>query len=210
MGLASELRQVLSNLVGNAIDAMKKGGRLLVRTREATWWNGNRTGLLITIADTGTGMSQETLRKLYKAFSTTKGLAGTGLGLWISSEIVSRHHGHLKVRSSERSGDSYTVFQLFLPFQGAAGSGESSDPALLEISGILPLFGGSEVVQYLSGEPSRIEVGSKALTWTSLPIQAAANRGSQSHSVRRQLIRHFSVVSCCSRRRSGAIGVFYL
>ncbi len=135
VGLASELRQVLSNLVGNAIDAMKAGGgRLLLRTRQATWWRSEKTGVLLTIADTGTGIPRETLSEIYKAFFTTKGVAGTGLGLWISSEIVARHRGHLKVRSSTEPGRSYTIFELFLPFQGTAGTEGSSKDSSLRIT----------------------------------------------------------------------------
>ncbi len=114
----SEIQQVISNLVRNAMDAMlKSGGRLVVRTREATHWRSGAKGVVITVADTGTGMSQETRAKIYKAFYTTKGSAGTGLGLWISSEIVDRHHGQLLVRSRMTPGSSGTVFELFLPYQ---------------------------------------------------------------------------------------------
>ena len=115
--LESEIRQVLSNLVRNAIDAMRgNGGRLFLRTRDATEWKSDVKGIVITIADTGIGMAPETLGKLYTAFYTTKGIGGTGLGLWVSSEIVRRHHGRLAVRSrqGQRSG---TVFTLFLPYQ---------------------------------------------------------------------------------------------
>ncbi len=117
--LASEMRQVITNLLTNAIDAMRShGGRLLVRTHEATSWANDKHGVIITIADTGTGMSEETQASIYKAFYTTKGVSGTGLGLWISSEIIRRHRGHLRVRSAVGRG---TVFQLFLPFQAASG-----------------------------------------------------------------------------------------
>jgi two-component system, sporulation sensor kinase C len=127
VGLASELRQVVSNLVSNAVDAMKShGGTLYLRTREATWWPDDKKGVLLTVADTGMGMSEETQRKLFKAFYTTKGASGTGLGLWISQGIIARHHGHMKVRSSMREGHSYTVFTLFLPYQGASGTAPSS------------------------------------------------------------------------------------
>jgi two-component system sporulation sensor kinase C len=127
--LASEIRQVLSNLITNAIDAMShRGGTLIVRTREATSWASEKKGVLITIADTGKGMSKDTLAHIYKAFYTTKGAKGTGLGLWISSEIVVRHHGHLTVRSSEKSSHPGTVFQLFLPFQAASGEGSGDRP----------------------------------------------------------------------------------
>ncbi len=117
--LESEIRQVLSNLVRNAVDAMHgPGGRLLVRSREATDWRSNRRGVVITLADTGSGISPETMGKLYKAFFTTKGIGGTGLGLWVSAEIIERHHGRLLVRSRDTVGASWTVFQLFLPYQG--------------------------------------------------------------------------------------------
>lgn len=121
--LASEIRQVLSNLITNAVDALRgTGGRLLVRTQEATDWRNDRKGVLLTVADTGKGMSGETLSNLYKAFYTTKGVSGTGLGLWVSAEIVQRHHGRLRVRSSEKPGKHGTIFQLFLPFQAIAGN----------------------------------------------------------------------------------------
>ena len=117
--LESEIRQVLNNLVRNAIDAMRShGGTLRIRTREATEWRTKTKGVLITVGDTGTGMTRETQRNIYTAFFTTKGIGGTGLGLWISGEIVNRHHGRLLVRSSQRPGCSGTVFELFLPFEG--------------------------------------------------------------------------------------------
>ena len=124
VGLGSELRQVLSNLVSNALDATKGlggQGRLQVRTREATRWPHDTGGVLVTVADNGTGIPVDVIKRIYTAFYTTKGVGGTGLGLWISSEIVARHRGHLKVRSRTDEGKSYTVFQLFLPFQGPAG-----------------------------------------------------------------------------------------
>jgi signal transduction histidine kinase len=96
------------------------GGRLLIRTHDATNWKTGVAGVAITIADTGSGISEQTMQKLYKPFFTTKGASGTGLGLWISSEIVARHHGRLLVRSRQRASSSGTVFTLFLPLQGPA------------------------------------------------------------------------------------------
>jgi two-component system sporulation sensor kinase C len=117
----SEIRQVLSNLVRNAIDAIHgRRGCIMVRSRETTDWRSGVKGAMITVADTGTGISPETMKNLYKAFFTTKGIGGTGLGLWVSSEIIKRHHGQLQVRSSQKAGKSWTVFQLFLPYQGFA------------------------------------------------------------------------------------------
>jgi two-component system sporulation sensor kinase C len=114
--MMSEIRQVLTNLITNAVHAMHaQGGRLLIRTRESTHPRDERRGITITIADTGAGMSPSTVANIYKAFYTTKGLQGTGLGLWISAEIVGRHRGHLRVRSSQRPDHSGTTFPIKLP-----------------------------------------------------------------------------------------------
>ncbi len=114
--LSSEIRQVLNNLIGNAIDSMPLGGRLLLRSRESTDFCAGRRGLVITVADTGTGMNAEARLRLFEAFYTTKGIGGTGLGLWISKDIVARHQGKLSFRSRDTAGRSGTVFMLFLPF----------------------------------------------------------------------------------------------
>jgi signal transduction histidine kinase len=113
-----EIRQVISNLLSNAIDAMHPaGGRLLIRSREATQWNTGRKGLVITLADTGSGMSRETAAKIFEPFFTTKDIGGTGLGLWVSHEIIERHGGTLSVKSSQCRNHSGTVFTLFIPFE---------------------------------------------------------------------------------------------
>jgi signal transduction histidine kinase len=110
---------VLNNLIGNAVDAMWRGGRLRLRSQIATDWLDGRRTLRITIADTGEGMNETTKKRLFEAFYTTKGIKGTGLGLWISSEIARKHGGRLRFRSSRSEGCSGTVFQLFLPLQSA-------------------------------------------------------------------------------------------
>jgi PAS domain S-box-containing protein len=112
-----EMRQVLSNLIGNSIDAMWRGGRLILRSQMATEWQSGRKALRITVADTGLGMNEVTQRRLFEAFYTTKGIKGTGLGLWISAEIVRKHGGRLRFRSCREEGRSGTVFQVFLPLE---------------------------------------------------------------------------------------------
>ena len=102
-----EIRQVLSNLVGNAIDAMRvKGGRLLLRSRVAIAWMSGKQGLMLTVADSGTGINGRDAAKIFEAFFTTKGSAGNGLGLWVSHEIVDRHQGSLRMRSRQTPGGS--------------------------------------------------------------------------------------------------------
>ncbi len=117
----NDIRQVLNNLIANAIDAMRKGGRLVVRTHDsidfAPGQSQPRYGIRITIADTGHGMPPEVMERIFEAFYTTKDLNGTGLGMWISEGIVKRHHGRLSVRSSVDDACHGTIFTLFLPAQ---------------------------------------------------------------------------------------------
>jgi PAS domain S-box-containing protein len=120
-------RQVLSNLIGNAVDAMRTGGRLLLRAQRATDWRSGRTGLKITVADTGHGISAAVRSRLFQPFQTTKGENGTGLGLWISKGIIDRDGGTLRLRSRvisslnapESTEHSGTVFVFFLPDEPA-------------------------------------------------------------------------------------------
>ena len=109
-----EIRQVLNNLIANAIESMKRGGRLLVRTQESRFWKTGLRGVRITIADNGQGIDAKARAHIFEAFFTTKGLNGTGLGLWISMGIVTKHHGRLQVSSKVGPG-SGTVFSLLLP-----------------------------------------------------------------------------------------------
>jgi signal transduction histidine kinase len=129
MCFEGEIRQVLNNLVGNAIDAMAaRGGRLLVRTRTATNWHSGDRGLMLTVADTGEGISATVMKRIFEPFFTTKGMGGTGLGLWVCEDIVKRHRGVLRVRSRRETDEREThgsgthrrgtVFTLFLPFDG--------------------------------------------------------------------------------------------
>jgi len=120
---AGEIRQVFANLVGNAIDASSDGGRLLVRARRSRLWKDSaQTGIRFAIADTGSGMAPEVREHIFEAFFTTKEVTGTGLGLWVSHEIVLKHHGLMHVRSrAANSGpaaahkSSGTVLQIFIP-----------------------------------------------------------------------------------------------
>lgn len=114
-----DVRQVLNNLVGNAIDAMsgnRNGGRLLIRSQRSHDWATGRRGIVFTIADNGAGIPQDAQSHIFEPFFTTKGAAGTGLGLWVSKEVVDRHQGTLKVRSRNAPDGSGTVFRFFLPF----------------------------------------------------------------------------------------------
>jgi signal transduction histidine kinase len=108
--LAAELNQVWSHLIDNALDAMDGRGTLRVSTRV------DREGVVVEIADTGSGMSPETQQHAFDPFFTTKGVGeGTGLGLDISRRIVARHRGDITIRTPPGE----TVLRVRLPLAGA-------------------------------------------------------------------------------------------
>jgi signal transduction histidine kinase len=111
-----EMRQVFSNLITNAIEAIEPGGKLHLRVRDCRRWGSfPLRGLRISIADNGGGMSREIRRRLGEPFFTTKGQQGTGLGLWVTQSIVQRHGGTMQVSSSTDTVQHGTVFSIFLP-----------------------------------------------------------------------------------------------
>ena len=118
-----ELRQVLVNLVGNALDAMPKGGRLVLRARDLTGRTGEKC-VRISVADTGIGMAPEVVSRVFEAFYTTKGVTGTGIGLWLSQEIIKKCGSRIHVKSSQGRG---TVFSMYL----ASGSKTVDRPKML-------------------------------------------------------------------------------
>ncbi len=109
-----ELRQILVNLIGNAFDAMRKGGELWLRARERRSVAGDRR-IQITVADCGSGMSPQVLEHLFEPFFSTKGIGGTGLGLWITKDLVHKNGGALRIRSTTRAGRSGTAVTLDFP-----------------------------------------------------------------------------------------------
>ena len=119
VAFAGEIRQVFSNLISNAIDAMPNGGYIKVRVAKGHRWRAENTpGVRITVADSGSGIAPAHFGKIFDAFYTTKKDVGTGLGLWLTKEIVDKHKGSISVRSSTRVGYSGTVFSIFLPSGG--------------------------------------------------------------------------------------------
>jgi len=121
-GSSGELRQLFSNLIANAIDAVGEGGRLRLRVRHVHSWTPHpQTGVRVTIADNGTGIRAEDRPRLFEPFFTTKEKTGTGLGLWLSESIARKHGGSIRLRSSTKPGRSGTTFTVFLP-DAAEGS----------------------------------------------------------------------------------------
>lgn len=118
VGFPDELRQVVDNLLLNAVEAMPSGGRLSISVRESFDWNDqhhHRSGVRLTIADTGSGISREHRKRIFEPFFTTKAEKGTGLGLWVLQGIISKHEGTMSLRTSDKKHKSGTVISIFLP-----------------------------------------------------------------------------------------------
>ena len=125
-GYANELRQVFSNLIGNAIEASPSGGSLRIRAyRSREWANSRKLGVRIVIGDTGYGINPDHKRRLFEPFFTTKAEKGTGLGLWVSQGIVEKHGGFIRLRTSVRAERRGTVFSIFLPLEESPASREA-------------------------------------------------------------------------------------
>ena len=123
--LEGEIRQVLNNLVRNALDAMASGGTLCIAVHRQTHMEDGCPGVRLTVADTGEGISPMIEGRLFEPFQTTKEQTGTGLGLWVSKGIVEKHGGSIRIRT--RRGASHgTVFTVWLPIDG--GANLSSQP----------------------------------------------------------------------------------
>jgi PAS domain S-box-containing protein len=116
-----ELRQILAILVSNAYDAMKSGGKLTLRNRNATIWPAGVPGVRITVADTGTGIEHAVFLRLFETFFSTKGINGTGLGLWITQELVEKNRGRIKIRSSTKPGRNGTIVTMAFPHRRDEG-----------------------------------------------------------------------------------------
>ncbi len=117
-----EIRQIICNLVSNSLDGTEGRGKILLRVKSFSA-NGRRS-VRLTIADTGTGIARELLTKIFEPFFTTKEAVGTGLGLWVTRELVHKHGGTIRVRSKLGRG---TVFSINFPT--AVQDGESAAQA---------------------------------------------------------------------------------
>ena len=124
-----ELRQVFTNLVSNAIDAMAgTRGKLTLRAEQSRNWQNGEAGIRVTIRDNGSGIPPEILARIFEPFYSTKGNRGTGLGLWVTKEIIEKHRGIVHVRSRVGQG---TFFSILFPLTGVAQD-ERSDSAVAD------------------------------------------------------------------------------
>lgn len=129
----SELRQVFSNLVLNAIEAISAPGNIFIRVKQAHDRQG-RAGIRVTVADDGCGIPAENMSRLFEPFFSTKDSKGTGLGLWVSQGIVQKHQGKLRLRSRNDEVRHGTCCTVFLPFATSEASIDDEPLPALEQS----------------------------------------------------------------------------
>ena len=111
-----EMRQVFSNLIRNALEAVRQGGKVVLHVSDSRdWSNPARFGVRVVVADDGEGIAAEHRKRLFTPFFTTKGQQGTGVGLWITRGIVGKHNGSIHVRSSTKPGRTGTSVAVFFP-----------------------------------------------------------------------------------------------
>ncbi len=145
MGDDSELREVLINMVFNAVDAMPNGGCLTLATEE------HESSLVISVKDTGIGMDSDVRSRIFDPFFTTKGKAGLGLGLAVSFGIIRRHEGEIEVDSEPGRG---TQFRIILPLAQC----EEAAPGTEAVAALAELPSMSNAVSSRSEDQPRILV----------------------------------------------------
>ena len=157
LAFSGELRQVISNLVSNAIDASSPGGKVWLRLRPAE--RNAKPGICISVADRGPGIPRPYYPELFQPFSSRKQTGGTGLGLWVAHSIVARHKGSIRLRSCTDAGRSGTVFSVFIPLASTVKVDRSDT--------IGKLF------RELGEGASRASIGSQIMTHRSSPSTLA-------------------------------------
>lgn len=126
-----ELRQVIANIIGNALDAMRTGGRLSVRiSTEQRSWRANRNMARLTIADNGSGIPHQLITRIFEPFVTTKGETGTGLGLWVTAELARKNGWTIRVRSCPHAPRSGTTFSILIPLAPEASAAKQTETLL--------------------------------------------------------------------------------
>jgi two-component system NtrC family sensor kinase len=112
-GFPGQLTQVFANLIRNATEAAPPESDVVIRVRSIR--RDGHDGARITIHDCGSGIPEEIREKLFDPFFTTKNLKGSGLGLWVSKTLMTKHHGTIRFRSSQSAGKSGTTFEVYIP-----------------------------------------------------------------------------------------------
>ena len=114
--ISGELRQVFSNLLANALDAIEPGGNICIRVRnQRSSISSSRRSIRVTIADDGKGIPLGVRTNIFDPLFSTKGTLGTGLGLWVTNQLVAKHKGTIHMRSRSEGARTGTAFVVVLP-----------------------------------------------------------------------------------------------
>jgi signal transduction histidine kinase len=124
--VGGELRHVFFNLRANSLDAIAESGVIKVRVSTGSSLKDGHRFVRVTIADNGSGVSARLRQQIFEPFVTTKGATGTGLGLWVSKQIIDKHNGIVRMRSNTAAIRRGTVFSVILPVECAAKFGQSA------------------------------------------------------------------------------------
>ncbi|HVM59962.1 MAG TPA: PAS domain S-box protein [Verrucomicrobiae bacterium] len=157
VGSEPDLREALTNLIFNAVDAMPEGGTITVRTRS------RQSRVIMEVTDTGTGMTEEVRQRCLEPFFTTKGDRGTGLGLSMVYGIVQRHQGTVDIETALGKG---TTFRLSLPCAQEASASQAGDSATANIGPLSVLLVDDEEIvrqilrEYLEGDGHKVDSAS--------------------------------------------------
>jgi len=115
LGIAGELRQILANLLANALDAVDHNCRIIIRTSASLDPASGKPRIRVSVSDCGHGITPATAKQMFDPFFTTKGTVGTGLGLWVCKQLVDKNGGHIRVRSTTEGPKHGTTFSITLP-----------------------------------------------------------------------------------------------
>jgi two-component system NtrC family sensor kinase len=117
LGVFDELRQVLANLLLNSLDAVGETGTVRLRASDSSCTFEGRPCVRITVADSGKGIPKAAIKQIYEPLFTTKGSIGTGLGLWVSKQLIEKHGGAIRVHSAIDGDRRGTTFSIMLPLE---------------------------------------------------------------------------------------------
>ena len=165
LGDASELRDVLVNMIFNAVDAMPGGGRLALAAERRD------EKVVVTVEDTGCGMSPEVRARVFDPFFTTKGVEGMGLGLSVSYGVIRRHGGTIRVESEAGRG---ATFRVTLPVVGCAGVSHGKETEAEAVSAPQQKCGMARILVVDDEEPVRALLGD-ILEGEGVEVTLAAN-----------------------------------
>jgi signal transduction histidine kinase/DNA-binding response OmpR family regulator len=189
-GNPSELREVLTNLILNAVDAMPSGGRIGLQVRLVTKGEGPGAGrpgesglpmLELLVCDTGVGMAEEVRRRVFDPFFTTKQGSGSGLGLAVVGDIVRRHGGTIRVDSTPGQGSTFVVRlprsrEAAAPTEGCAGFAPAAPAASTRAAHILVLDDEVKLAELLQ---SFLEILGHRVRATTSPAEALRLLGTE-------------------------------